>query len=149
MANNSPAGFITCSVLILVASFMPWGTLQASFGFLGWQTITVSGWNGHFTLEGIESPNWMAVLCGLALGVFAVLRNHLIWRAPTALCVILCLYGILHLGFTVGILSTNDNGQLGIGSVLTLGAFLALFVLTIKSAVRGQLVSDNDVTSSV
>ena len=116
MNKPAPVGIIIFAVVIVIASFMPWGTLHTTVGgmfggspvsgspfsdmspFGDMQiTHTANAWNGNITLAGMTIPNWLTVLIAAAIAVFASLKAYEVWRAPRGVNILLALYGTLHL----------------------------------------------------
>jgi hypothetical protein len=94
--------------------------------------VTLTGWNGHVTLFGVESPNWAVVAAALVLLSLGVLELTQRWRAPLWLKIVLAAYGTVHLGAMIIILL--DKGTLGIGGLAALACFIAILFLCLKSA---------------
>jgi hypothetical protein len=143
-------GVTIAAVLIFAAAFMPWGEIrgipkvQSPFGndfpfgdnfFQGMQmTFTITGWNGHITLGGLELPNWLVVLAAAGAAVLCWLKAGSVWDAPSAVLFAVAGYGLLHAGFALVILMSSDQGSAGVGSFLTVLAFIGMLVVLVQQA---------------
>ena len=141
-----PVGIIVSAVVVVIASFMPWGsfTSTVSSPFSGGPfggmspfgatrvSTAVNAWNGNLKLLGVTIPNWTTVIAALAILTIAILKSSSGLDAKPAASLILAGYGILHSGLFILILLTG--GSLGLGSLATLGAFVALLRLSLKGA---------------
>ncbi|MFH1037760.1 MAG: hypothetical protein V1789_03710 [PVC group bacterium] len=145
--SRIPIGEMISSGVVLIASFMPWGsfksTVRSPFGggsqFSNIQiTSTINGWNGSLTLLGITIPNWLVVVVALAVTVMAVCRQLKNMNVPPLLSILFSAYGLVHCGVSVSILGTK--GTLGIGSLLSLAGFVSLIILSIKALSHNELV---------
>jgi hypothetical protein len=143
-------GVTIAAVLIFAAAFMPWGEIRgalnapspfgndAPFGgnpFQGMQmTLTVTGWNGHITLGGLEMPNWLVVPVAASVAALCWLKAASIWNAPSAVLFAAASWGLLQAGITVAILIGSEGGSAGVGSFLTVLAFLGMLVVLVQQA---------------
>ena len=150
MKNASPV--VGWGVLVLVASFLTWGTFQTTvasvsgelfgglFGglFKGFNPlgavplkVTLSGWSGNITLLGMALPNWLAVVAALAATFMSNARasgsmpfNRL---APAALAI----YALGHVAFLVAVV-LSKSGTLGIGALLMIVGLLGILASLFK-----------------
>ncbi len=155
MKARPPVGILACSGIILIASFLPWGTLAVdlrdvfenatseAFPGLRFPSMPIStaqakvtAWNSHVSPFGMELPSWLVVLCGIGVGVIAVLGVTNKWQAPAALPIGLSTYGLLHSGYMIVVMA--NGGEVGIGSLATVVAFAALLTLTIRAASKAK-----------
>ena len=156
MNKNWPIGIFLCSTLIVVASFLPWGSFQAApqLPFSGGPfsdmnplagtqfTVNINGWNGSFNLMGLTIPNWTLVVLAVLIALFAWLRAAHVWRAQPAASLALAGYGALHSGAVL--MALLLNGHMGIGSLLTCVSFVALIVLLIRELYVGSAAPSSD-----
>ena len=154
MNNKNPIGFLICSGIVFIASFMPWGSFATStgnmfnsafgsnspFGNSGFHgspfgntqmSISINGWNGNCTLLGVIIPNWILVVIAISISLFAFLKAKEIWEAHSSVNVLLSVYGIIHVG-TVFLIFLS-KGSIGIGSIATIGAFIGFLLLSFKA----------------
>jgi hypothetical protein len=142
-----PIGAMVSAVIVLVASFMPWGTFNSipvvtglePEGLLGLGPIesSVTAWNSTLTLAGVIIPNWITVMAAGAFVAFGVLRSLDIWCAPRIVDISFALFGGLQAVMMMYLLGCN--GRIGIGSVLTAFAFLALIIIALRPLYRRLL----------
>ena len=127
MERKPPVGFIVCGAIVLLGSFMPWGTIRPQMPFsFGPMAVTVTTWNGSLNLLGMSVPNWFAAFCGVAASIVGMLSAAGIWNSA-ALGIVLPICGIIHSGMSVAIFAAK--GKLGLGVLLILGACVAMLVL--------------------
>ena len=140
MKPTPPVGTIAAAVVVLIASFLPWGSFAGSAGggFFGGMrvTFTMNAWNGTVGLMDMPVPHWLAVVVAVAIAVIAALKAYDVWVAHPAVNVLLACYGVLHLGLTVLLLGAR--GSVGVGSIVTLACFIALLVLAVKAMKQGS-----------
>lgn len=137
MKNKYSTNVLILCVVNLVASFMPWGTFQASinlpfgdfnfgeFPFGGTQTITINAWNSNLTLLGLTIPNWTLVFIAIGIG------GLLFTKVTPKVNMLLAAYGVFHslfLGFML-----IANGTVGIGLIITVVSFIAIMIFLILS----------------
>ena len=98
-------------------------------GFLPW-FHKFSAWSSWLDLWGTHLPNWMVVVCGLAVAVLAFLElrdyANFSWKGYLSISV----YGILHT--VVFFIAAPDESPIQIGPPLALAALL----VTAAAAVR-------------
>ncbi|SET00452.1 hypothetical protein [Anaerobranca gottschalkii] len=123
--KNKVTIVILCAVVI-IASFMPWGSVVASLGFgefpfdefFGRHEITLNGWNSSFNLWGLSIPNWLLSVIAAAIVLFLFIDFNSKLRKGLAI------YGIIHsLLFSIIIIF---EGTIGIGLILTFLAFTGI-----------------------
>jgi hypothetical protein len=147
MKNNRAIGKIICSLVVFAASFISWGSLKSA---LEWPfslsvqgqdinpldvlqftaTINIDGWNGSLTALGVTSPNYMVAIAALSILIITIMRTGFDIKSPPLVGLLLSLYGVIHCGLLTVILGTNGN--IGIGVLISLGAFIDLVVISIK-----------------
>ena len=148
MVKNCAIGVTIASVLVFAAAFMPWGEISAiptinspfggSFPFPGNPfpgvniTITVTGWNGSITVGGLSLPNWLVVLAAAGAATLCWLKAASVWDAPSAVPFSLAGYGLLHTGVALITLIGSGKGSVGVGSVLTVLAFIGIIVILVQ-----------------
>ncbi len=144
-----PVGILGGAALIFLATFLPWGAFSGSPTFTGSTggpihdlmgtngpfggmrvMFTVTGWKGTLSLGGLTMPNWVPFLASLVLAILTLLYRTESAPSFRPLRFALAAYGIAHAGLFVLIIGAK--GQVGPGSLLTLGAFLAILVLLIR-----------------
>ena len=106
--------------------------------------LTINGWKGEIKLAGVELPNWLPVICGVAVGVLGVLGAASVWRAP-AVNIVLWLYGIVHLGLVLAVF-IKSSSSVGVGLPASIGSFITLLVLSIKAALPQQQTAGRAIT---
>ncbi|HEX8465049.1 MAG TPA: hypothetical protein VF627_10575, partial [Abditibacterium sp.] len=112
MKSTFPPAIWAWTILIVVASFLSWGTLRPTTfsgfpsGFPGGfpgifpgemfqnMRISVNGWNGHLTL-GAQLPNWLAVVAALCATLTIYLQSTGAQLSPR-LAPFLLLYSFCH-----------------------------------------------------
>jgi hypothetical protein len=135
------------ALLVLIAAFMPWGTVNAVPTLSGSEfpfgkspfgdmkiCMTITGWNGSLSPGGLKLVNWLVVLAAGTVATFAWLKARSIWTAPTALSITIAAYGLVHIALAITVLVGSKDGSLGIGSCLTAIAFATMIMLQIRSA---------------
>jgi hypothetical protein len=145
MKNHPAIDKIVCVVIVFFASFISWGSLKSD---LEWPlsisvqgidpldilqlraTININGWNGSLTTLGVTSPNSMVGIAALIILILTIMRTSFDIKSPPIVGVLLSLYGVIHCGLLIAILGTQGN--IGIGVLITLGAFIALLVISVK-----------------
>jgi hypothetical protein len=132
--------FISLSAIVVVASFLPWASLQPldptnidlpitpppflglAFGIFTNQTRTLTAWQGKFLLGIYAIPNWIVVLGALSIPFFV---NN------AAIGIVIALFSLIHLViFTI--VMRLAGARLGIGYIATLVAYLVIFILLVK-----------------
>lgn len=143
-------GVTIAAVLIFAAAFMPWGEIrgipqvQSPFGddfpfggspFQGMQmTFTITGWNGYITPGGLKLPNWLVVLAAAGVTALCWLKALSVWDAPIAVPFAIAAYGLLHAGLAVVTLMSSEQGSAGVGSFLTVLAFVGVLAVLVQQA---------------
>lgn len=149
MEKKWPTAIIIGAVIVLVASFMPWGTFTSTLkptvtggpfeglnSFKDVQaTITLSGWNGWINLFTVKIPNWIVVIAAAAVLGLALMEARTDIIPNPIMSVVLSAYGTFHVGFVMYILV--PKGSLGIGSILTFGAFVVFLGYALQNLVFG------------
>ena len=141
-------GVTVSTAVVFAAAFMPWGevsgtaTIQSLFGdgspfgdspFQGMQlTLTMTGWNGSISPGGLELPNWLVLLGAIAVTALCWLKACSVWEAPAVVPFALAAYGLIHAAFLLVTLMSSDRGSAGVGSFLTVVAFLGILCLLIQ-----------------
>ncbi len=157
MESKSPVGVIVSAVVIFVASFLPWGSFEATpdFGSAGEalgeafgeafpfqnmkMTFDLTGWYGELTLLGMKLPNWLAVISGLSVGVLAVLGACSVFRVHPAVNIGLCGYGLFHSGFlSIIFLLNSGEASIGVGALITVASFVTMLVLLLIKLTAGR-----------
>ncbi len=132
--------FISLGAIVLVASFLPWASLQQldptnidlpitpppflglAFGVFTNQTRTLTAWQGKFLLGIYAIPNWIVVLGALCIPFFV--------NKP-AIGIVIALFSLIHLViFTITM--RLAGARLGIGYIATLVAYIVIFILLVK-----------------
>lgn len=145
-------GVSLAAAFIFAAAFMPWGEIRATpevqspfgdggpFGgglFGDMQiTLTITGWNGNIAPGGLKLPNWLAVLAAACVAAVSWLRAMEVWTAPSFVPFTFAGYGLLHAGFALVALMGSDQGSVGVGSLLTVVAFVAMLVVLVRQLRR-------------
>jgi hypothetical protein len=160
MEKKAPVGIIVWTVALVVGSFLPWGTLRGSMTFnlpdihpaamrafrsLPMMSIPINGWKGQVTLVGVELPNWLPVICGVAVGVFGLLAAASVWKAPPAASIVLSSYGIVHMGFVLAVF-IKSSSSVGIGLLVSVASFIALLMLSVRAALPQRRIQQRQPT---
>ena len=116
--------------IIFVAAFMPWG--KSGFIVLPISGATLSqiatGWTGHISVIGILIPNWVVVVIAAAIAFIGWLRANSVEVKPN-LSLWLTLYGLIHtIIFLYSAITFRGTPQLGIGSIITVIAFVVIML---------------------
>jgi hypothetical protein len=140
---------IACGVVV-VASFLPWGSVPARFNFgdmkipfgdfapFGNMMLTITGWNGHLSLAGLTMPNWVVVVGALAVAAFHGLAAASVWSAHPLVNPAIAAYGLLHVLALAAILLANKGG-INVGLVATLAAYATILAILVgQSRVGGK-----------
>jgi hypothetical protein len=150
MQNRMPVGAIVAAIVVLVASFVPWGLFdmptQVLFGFGNFGAMctanqhftfnrpafamTINGWNGHLIIFGMIVPNWLVVVAAAAIATIAVLVRFTDIHIPRFFSPLLSAYGVVHCGMAAYFLGPTQH--LGLGVLLSLFAFVALLGLSVR-----------------
>jgi hypothetical protein len=126
MKVNSPVDLWGWCVVIFVAAFMPWGAVGTTSLFGLSVSSIVTGWSGYITLLGIIVPNWTVVMCASAIVSLYWLNASGHLDTSHKVAQLLAGYGILHaIVFIYSVV--NGGNRIGIGVVITLVAFIAIF----------------------
>ncbi len=149
MKRTFPVALLSWAFVVVVASFIPWGTFQATnttfsgspFGglnpFMGMPLlITMSGWQGDLTLAGMSLPNWLVVITALGAAALGYIRFAGLGNVNRNICVALLAYGIFHIGLLMLILA--GKGSIGFGAILTLVALVAMMISLFKTPSQQQ-----------
>ena len=139
-AKRDAISITVASVIVIVASFMPWAHLPGpTIGggpfrvvpFPGLSvSMTMTVWNGNLRLLGIQIPHSIVVLIAVVLSVTAWLQANLVWSPPRALCLSLAGYAAFHSIWFI--FPALGSGSLAIGSLLTAAAFVWMLVVLIR-----------------
>jgi hypothetical protein len=117
------------TALVLVASVMPWATVQTMPPFPGvlpshmLHELQVIGtaWNGNLNFLSVTWPNSLVVLAAIMLSVFTWLQATENWQPPRKLLLGLTGYGLVHTAlFSI---SVYRYANVGVGALLTLAIF--------------------------
>ncbi len=146
--KNLVIGVTIAAVVIFAASFMPWGQVRGTATLnLPWMpkgadapdpfggmefVATVTGWNGDMNLGRLELPNWLVVFAALSVAVLCWLKATSIWAAPPALLFGLVGYGLFHSADILVWLLSSDKRSAGVGSLLTVIAFVGMLVALVR-----------------
>lgn len=130
--RDLPYGLFGWCFLVFIAAFMPWATTPTFFSFFAKADFIITGWNGNNSLLGVTIPNWVAVALAATLVTIGWFRAHGAEIDPKvdfrlALC------GVLHAGYFVLSVLFGRGAQLGLGSILTLVAFVIIFRMVKKN----------------
>ncbi|HBB31454.1 MAG TPA: hypothetical protein DDZ80_04090 [Cyanobacteria bacterium UBA8803] len=131
---------IFTSAIVLLASFLPWASLQplepnnialpitprpflgVAFGVFTNQTLTVTAWQGKFLLGIYAIPNWVVVLSALCIPFLV--------NKPT-IGIIIAIFSLIHLViFTVVIYLAG--ARFGIGYITTIVTYIIIIILLVK-----------------
>jgi len=147
--NNRTYGVMACGVGVLVASFMTWGTIQATPSIsvsglpgsnetmpnlFGGMTMTMefNGWNGSTTFLGMSSPNWLPVILALLVSAIVWLDQSDAWKPPKLLAPVMSGIGLLQLLALLTVLLLSGKGAIGLGLILATVMFVFLLSKTIR-----------------
>jgi hypothetical protein len=140
--KNVVIGVTIAAVVVFAASFMPWGEVRGTatvnlpfmpkgadapdlFGGMEF-VATVTGWNGNMNLGRLKLPNWLVVLAAVSVAALCWLKATSLWAAPPALLFGLAIYGLFHSGDILVWLLTSEKSSAGVGSFLTVIAFVGM-----------------------
>ena len=135
-------------VVLLVSSFLSWGTIVASSGLseltnmwgveglkqLDKITIKLNGWNSILNLFGLELNNWLIIILGLVLGIFIILNATKKYQANKFVIIFFIVLGLLHLVVYEVVFMLNKS--MGIGGALATLSYIALLVIYISMKVQ-------------
>jgi hypothetical protein len=146
--KNLVIGVTIAAAVVFAASFMPWGevrgtpTLNLPFMppgdngpnlFGGVEIVmTITGWNSDLNLTRLKLPNWLVVFAAISVAVLCWLKAKSVWAAPPALLFGLAGYGLFHSGYVLVRLLSSDKSSAGVGSFLTVVAFVGMLVALIR-----------------
>jgi len=146
-------GVTLLATLLVVAGSLPWGTVQITADPIGGlleplgvqgvrmtfaPTLTFTAWDSTVSPLGLELPNTLPILAGAAVAVLCWLGCLGIWKAPRAVPVLLCAYGLIQTLWFLVTVSVNARASLGIGSVLALAAWVAIGAVLVRARDRAQ-----------
>lgn len=141
------------AVVVLIASFMPWGTLRLSvlstldefspfgglnlfddFSPLGDVGVEVkaNAWESSLNVIGLQLPNWIVPVVVVVASALTWLLATGVFSTPSWVFVVLGLYAVLHtaiMGFEI----LSHEGSLGIGIILTLLASIYLLFSAVRT----------------
>lgn len=106
---------------------MPWGAVGTASLFGLSVSSIVTGWSGYITLLGIIVPNWTVVICALAIVLLHWLHAGARLQTNTKVSLLLAAYGIVHTVLFIYSIITYGGSRIGIGAVITMVSFIALF----------------------
>lgn len=141
MKRALPVSILSWCVLLVIASFMPWGTyseipqwsvngmeIPGSFLPIPFEmTVTGNAWRGNLTAYSVQIPNYMVFLAVVAIAAHALLRVAGLVPNRRTFSVVMAAYGIFHVGMLVVVLVAND-ATIGIGSIIILIGFTGVLV---------------------
>jgi len=143
-----PIGLLVCSAIVLLAAFLPWGSIKNTNPWGAFRHIApldtgdinitwrISGWKGALTVLRMELPNWLVVVAAFVIAALAVLQAARVCEPRPWISTALAVYGLLHSGATIlGLIDTGNT--LGVGVLVTLAAFIAILVLLRKERRAG------------
>ena len=146
---------VTTSVaaaVVLAAMYMPWRQMSGDLTFMGMSlpkgegmpfgqpVLTITGWNGHISLFGMEWPNWITLVAASILAIWSA-NEALIGRRAGAW--LLAIFGLTYCLGTALILLTREGGKLGIGVLVVAIAFVVIIVQLARSrkTLDGQVIT--------
>ena len=151
-----PVAVTSAFVLVLIASFMPWGTIRH---YYTWQFManmehpglcnriltgedltglklgaelnqTGSAWRAGFEVFDLFIPHWLLAIVGLFLFVFALFDYFDYFLINPSILLILSLYGLIHVVASAwGLFS---QGSIGWGLILTGLGYLIFLVAFLR-----------------
>ncbi|RYG44787.1 hypothetical protein EON79_14165 [bacterium] len=145
--RENAVGVSVAGAMVLLASFLPWGTIRATpklpfdtpgspFGKNPFEAfsmkVDITGWNGTSTLAGITVPNWFTVALAGMVVVIVWLRATDAWHPPKYLAPVLATVGLLQSMTVLLALSTGEGGSVGIGVILAAVAFLGMAMASLR-----------------
>jgi hypothetical protein len=135
MKRDLPYELCAWCLVILVAAFMPWAASAVSLPFFGSVgSAAATGWTGSINFLFILIPNWLGVVLAAGIAAIAWLRIKGVELKPE-LSYRLALAGTIHAGvFIVWVVFGGWPPALGLGSIGTLAAFIAIVRLLKKNA---------------
>jgi hypothetical protein len=154
-STRPPIGLTVAAVVVLVASFLPWGEIRSApqlefgeffppFGMIrpgtspfgenpfGEMEISINAWNGSITPAGLKLPNWLVVLAAGGVALVGWLSARGVWKPHVAVPIGLAGYGLAHSGFWFFVLARAETGSPGIGVIVTGLAFVGMLVVVLQ-----------------
>jgi hypothetical protein len=133
-------GVAASAALVLLAAFLPWGTVEATVrGRYGADPappvrvgVPVDAWNGHVSYCGIPVENRVVVVAAAGAAVTSWLRASVGRNVPPWIPLLLALGGLVHALIFLALLIDPRAGTIGLGSVLTAGAFSLMGVVLLR-----------------
>jgi hypothetical protein len=80
----------------------------------------------------LKLPNWLVVFAAVSVAALCWLKATSIWTAPPALLFGLAGYGFFHSGDILVWLLSSDKRSAGVGSFLTVIAFVGMMAALIR-----------------
>ncbi len=151
--KNLAIGVTIAAVVILAASFLPWGDLHAKVEMplmpflppgqpspLGGLEVTqsITGWNSYLELLRIKLPNALVVFAAIGLATLCWLKARSLWTSPPALTFGLAVYGLVHSIAFLGVLLGSARSSVGVGLLLSIAGFVGMLVALVRHQRAGK-----------
>jgi hypothetical protein len=150
MTQKPPVGTLLLCLVVVAASFLPWGTIgfeQAVDGEPGlgemWKSlakgfgagaIEVNAWNSHVSAGSLRIPTWVVPVLAGFVALSLLLRMTAVWSPPRVLCPLLVAVAAAVAAWMTIVLGSSKEGTIGIGALATLVALSALLVAVLRDA---------------
>jgi hypothetical protein len=149
MNNTAPPskyaiGVTAAALVILAATFMPWGEIPAtlSAGNMGvgffdsynrmlremHLTMRVTAWNSTVNLQDLEIPNWIVLLIAAGAALLSWMKAASLWKVPLLVWFLLPGMGVLYTCFVLLNFLGVEQAKAGFGTLLTLLAFVGMLI---------------------
>lgn len=157
--RNFAIGVTIAAVVILIASFLPWGTIRGDLTIPGLPApgngplvpkmgvfVELTAWNSNATLGKLSLPNWLVAIAAAGVAILVWLKVTAVWASPAVLTFGLAGYGLLQSGSFVGVLLQSNNATAGVGGLLTVVGFVGLVAALIRHVLAAKSKAMLDLT---
>lgn len=141
MTTRLPFATLTCTVFIVLGSFLPWAYFNYDYDWpfkvftpSGNDSVVATAWNTNLSALGFLTPNWIVVPVAVIIAALMLLAAFELWPTAQRLAGWLCWYGIIYSAIClyriVGalLMHLHADNQFGAGSLITLACFIVMAV---------------------